>query len=91
MDEITSLFKKLPSIATPAEISDDDELELLDFFVAKIIIQKLATQKKWKRQEEFFFSSDNKVIENMRPTQGASRHHVLRWFLQVFKVAEVFV
>ena len=36
MDEITSLFKKLPSIATSAEISEDDEFELLGFFVARL-------------------------------------------------------
>ena len=44
MDEITPLFKKLPYIATPDEISDD-EFELLEFFVVSYI-QKRTTRKK---------------------------------------------
>ena len=35
MDEITPLFKKLSSIATLYEISDD-EFELLEFFLVRL-------------------------------------------------------
>ena len=44
MDEITSLFKKLSSIATPDKISDD-EFELLKSLVVRLF-QKRTTQKK---------------------------------------------
>ena len=44
MDEITSLFKKLFSIATPDKISDD-EFELLKSLVVRLF-QKRTTQKK---------------------------------------------
>ena len=44
MDEITPFFKKLSSIATPDEISDD-EFELLAFFVVRLYSKTFNTKE----------------------------------------------
>ena len=83
MDEITPLFQKLFSIATPDEISDD-EFELLEFFVVRLY-SKTCNTKEVIKARRILFSRDNNVIENIPPTKGAPRQHVLRSVLQSSK------
>ena len=83
MDEITPLFKKLSSIATPDEISDD-EFELLGFFVVRLY-SKIFYTKEVNKARQILFSRDNKVVENIPPTKGVLRQHVLRSVLQSSK------
>ena len=82
MDEITPVFKKLP-IATPDEISDD-EFRLLEFFVVRLY-SKPCNTKEVNETRGILLSRDYKVIENIRPTKGALRQHVLRSVLQSSK------
>ena len=67
MDEITSLFKKLSSIAAPKEISDN-EFEPLEFFVVRLYL-KTCNTKEMNEARQILFSRDNKVIENIPPTK----------------------
>ena len=83
MDEITPLFKKLFSIATPNEISDD-EFKLLEFFVVRFY-SKNSNTKEVNEARRILFFRDNKMIENIPPTKGALRQHVLRLVLQSSK------
>ena len=83
MGEITLLFKKLSSIATPDEISDD-EFELLEFFVVKLYL-KTCNTKEVNVARRILFPRDNKVIEKIPPTKGALRQHVLKSVLQSSK------
>ena len=66
MNQIAPLFKKLSYIATPDEISDD-EFKLLELFVMRLYSKNCNTEK---------------AIENIPPTKGAPRQHVLRSVLQ---------
>ena len=83
MDEITSWFKKLSSIATPDKISDG-EFEVLEFFLVRLYSESYNT-KKLNEARRILFFRDNKVIENIPPTKGALRQHVLRSVLQSLK------
>ena len=58
MDDITLLFQKLLSIATPNKISGG-EFELLEFFVEKLYLKTCHT-KEVNGQEEFFFTGITK-------------------------------
>ena len=53
MDEITPLFKKLSSIATPNEISDF-EFELLELFVVRLY-SKTCNAKEVNKARQFCF------------------------------------
>ena len=55
MDEITPLFKNLPSIATPHEIKDS-EFKLIEFFVERLYSKTCNTKEvNEAREEEFSF------------------------------------
>ena len=69
IDETTSLFKKLSSIATPDEISNN-EFELLEFFVVRLY-SKTCNTKELNEARRILFSRDKKVIENIPLTKGA--------------------
>ena len=68
-------LKNCLSIATPDEISDD-EFELIEFFVMRLY-SKTCNTKEVNETRGILFSWYNKVIENIRPTKGALRQHVL--------------
>ena len=76
-------LKNCLSIATPDEISDD-EFELIEFFVMRLY-SKTCNTKEVNETRGILFSWYNKVIENIRPTKGALRQHVLRSVLQSSK------
>ena len=86
MNEITPVFKKLFSIATPDEVSDD-EFKLLEFFVVRLY-SKTCNTKEMNEARHILFFRDNKVIKNIPPTKEALRHHVLRSVLQSSKWQE---
>ena len=81
MDEITLLFKKLPSIATPDEINDI-EFELLEFFVVRLY-SNTCNIKEVNDVRRILFSRDNKVNENIPPTKGVLRQHIPRSVFQI--------
>ena len=76
MDEITSLFKKLPSTATPDEISDN-EFEVLEFFWVRLY-SKICNTKQVCEAKRFLFFMDNKKIESIPPIKGTLRQHVFK-------------
>ena len=76
IDEITPLFKKLFSIATLDEISDD-EFELLEFFIVRLY-SKICNAEEVNEARRILFSRGNKMIKNILPTKGALKQHVLR-------------
>ena len=86
MDDITLLFQKLPSVATPNKISGG-EFELLEFFVEKLYLKTCHT-KEVNEARGILFYRDNKVIGNIRPTKGALIQHVLRSVLQSSKLQQ---
>ena len=65
MDELTLLFKKLSSVATPDEISDI-EFELLDFFVVRLYSNTCNT-KEVSDARRILFSRDN-IPDREHPT-----------------------
>ena len=67
MDEITSLFKKLSSIATPEEISDN-EFERLEFFVVRLY-SKTCNTKEVNEASRFYFPGI---------TKGPRTYHLLK-------------
>lgn len=83
MDEVATLFKKLSSIATPDEVSDD-EFELLDFFVVRLN-SKTYNTKEVNEARRILFFRDNNVTEDIPPTKRVLRKHILRSVLQSSK------
>ena len=63
-------------IATTDEISED-EFETLEFSVARLN-SKTCNTKELNKERRILFSKDNKVIENIPPTEAALREHILR-------------
>ena len=78
----------MSSIAAPDEISDD-EFELLEFFVVRSY-SKTYNTKEVNEARQILFSRDNNVIENIPPTKGVLRQHVLRSVLQSRKWRQSF-
>ena len=79
MDEITSFFKKLSSIATQHEISDE-KFELLGLFVLRSYSKTCKTKE--VNEARILFSRNNEKIENIPLTKEAPRKHVFRSVLQ---------
>ena len=73
----------MPSIATLDRISDN-EFELLEFFVVRLY-SKTYNTKQLNEARWVLFSRDNNVIENIPPTKGELRQHVLISVLQSSK------
>ena len=82
-DEITNLFKKLPAIVTPDDITID-EFQLIEHFVVKLY-SKTCNTTEVNTARRILFSRDNKPIENIPPTKESLLQHVLRAVLQSSK------
>ena len=83
MDEITPLFKTLP-IYCNTRWNQWWWIELIEFFVMRLY-SKTCNTKEVNETRGILFSWYNKVIENIRPTKGALRQHVLWSVLQSSK------
>ena len=70
----------MSSFDTPDEIIDD-KFELIKIFVIRLY-SKICNTKEVNKARQILFSKDNKAIENILPTKGALRQHVLRSALQ---------
>ena len=76
MDEITPLFTKTFSIATPDKIGGD-EFELFEFFVVRLYSETCNTLEV-NEARPILFSRDNKMIDTLPPTKGLLRQDVFR-------------